>query len=80
VEQWEPVGSFCFNKTAKQIEFELDYKRPAKYVFLKPTDMRDGQYPYSKYFDNSPLEIKFFGVKGQTMDGPYQARNVNCNL
>ncbi len=51
------------------MEIEIECKRPCKYIYLKPTNMRDAQHSYSKYFDTNPLEIKFFGVKGHEFEG-----------
>jgi hypothetical protein len=44
-----------------QTELEIDYKRPAKYIFFLPTSVRT----YSDKVDVAALKIDFFGVKGR---------------
>lgn len=44
---WEPVGAFELKDTEKSIEFELDFKRPSRYVYLLPTSLKK----CSKKFD-----------------------------
>ena len=64
VNPWEPVGCFEFDEKAETLHVELDYKREARYLFLKPTSMRSKPTNYMNNEKNSPIELKFFGVKG----------------
>jgi hypothetical protein len=64
VNPWEPVGCFEFDEKAETLHVELDYKREARYLFLKPTSMRSKPNNYTNNEKNSPIEIKFIGVKG----------------
>ena len=60
---WEPVGAFELKDTDKSIEFELDYKRPARYIYLLPTSLKK----CSKKFEETEICMDFFGVKGRVM-------------
>ncbi len=65
----EPVGSFEFTEDKQQIcTFELDLKRPAKYIFLKPTNLRKKPNDYTSKFNTQPIEIVFFGVSGNVIE------------
>lgn len=56
----------CFSED--QTHIELDFKRPAKYIFLLPTNMRKTPEDLSKFFKSSSIEIIFFGVQGHTLE------------
>ncbi len=56
----------CFSEDCAHVE--LDFKRPAKYVFLLPTNMRRTPEDLSKFFKSSSIEIIFFGVQGGVLD------------
>ena len=79
LEPWEPVGSFQFNEESEVVTIDLHYKRPAKYIFLKPTSMRFKPDSYSKFFTTSPLEIKFFGVTGSVQENDFSVLNTEGN-
>ena len=85
LEPWEPVGSFLMDEKSEIVTIELDFKRPAKYVFLKPTGMRSKPDNYTKFFKTSALEIKFFGVSGIVVEDDVQSismpkRNLESGL
>jgi len=61
---WEPVGCFKFTGKSERITIELDVKRRAKYIYLKPTNFRTEPTDYSKHFNNPSIEFRFFGAKG----------------
>jgi len=63
-EDFQPVGCFWEENT----HIELDFKRPAKYVFLLPTNMRKVPEDFTKFFKSSSIEIIFFGVQGQVIE------------
>ena len=49
----EPVGCFSEDK----MHFELDVKRPCKYIILLPTNSRRIPNDYTKNFSSSSIEI-----------------------
>jgi hypothetical protein len=59
----EPVAYFVFDEKL-QITFELDFKRPAKYILLLPTGFRQKPQAFMQNPDMVPMEIQFFGVSG----------------
>jgi hypothetical protein len=64
LEEHEPVGFFELgDKTA--VTVDLDYKRACRYIYLKPTGLRQN---VAKEFGNYPMEIKYFGVSGVVQD------------
>ena len=62
----EPVAYFVFDEKL-QITFELDFKRPAKYILLLPTGFRQKPQAFMQNPDMVPMEIQFFGVSGQVI-------------
>ena len=58
-EFWEPVAFF---QLENQTEIELDYKRTAKYLFLLPTNVKDGDKKKGEVY---AIKLDFFGVKGR---------------
>ena len=61
LEPWEPVGFFNFNDNTEVLTVEIDYKRPAKYLFIKPISLRPSFQSHAK---NCPYELQFVGAKG----------------
>lgn len=49
LKEWEPVGFFEFTDKSDVLSIPIDFKRPAKYVYLKPTSIYFFFY-YLKYF------------------------------
>lgn len=58
---WEPVGAFELKDGEKSIEFELDFKRPTKYIYLLPTSLKK----QNKELEEAEVNFDFFGVKGR---------------
>jgi hypothetical protein len=50
-----------------QLTFELDVKRPARYIMLLPTGFRQKPKPFIQLFSQVPMEIQFFGVTGEVI-------------
>ncbi len=44
--------------------FDVDFKRSAKYIMLKPTEFRQKPSAFVQNVDQVPMEIQFFGVSG----------------
>ena len=61
---WEPVGFFEIREKDKSVEFELDFKRPAKYICLLPTGVMKGKFDLAE----ASVVINFFGVKGRVIN------------
>jgi len=59
-----------FEKDAQILSIEIEQKRPARFLFLRPTDMRREPKDYSSFFKVHPMEIKFFQAKGYTTSNP----------
>lgn len=66
--EWEPVASFLFDEKSETLAIDLDYKRPCKYVLIKPTNMRTSPKDFSSHFKSSPIEIRFMGIQGSIVD------------
>lgn len=56
---WEPVAYFDING---QVEFEIAFKRVAKYIFFLPTGVNRKD---NKKDEVIAIKIDFFGVKGR---------------
>lgn len=77
IDSWEPVGCFEFtNPENESISFKLDHKKEAKYIFFKPTNLRQTPKDFSKKYGIESVEIKFFGVQGQLI---YDESNISNN-
>lgn len=61
----EPVAYFQLDENLT-LTFEIDFKRPARYIMLKPTGFRQKPYAFNQNVDIVPMEIQFFGAIGQT--------------
>jgi len=66
--EWEPVAAFQFDEKSENLQIELDYKRPSKYVLIKPTNMRTSPKDFSAQFKTSPIEIRFIGAQGNIIE------------
>ena len=62
----EPVAYFQCDENV-QLTFELDVKRPAKYIMLLPTGFRQKPLQYVQQVTQVPMEIQFFGVTGSVV-------------
>ena len=65
---WEPVAAFQFDEKSETLQVELDCKRPAKYLLVKPTNMRTSPKDFSAQFKTSPIEIRFIGAQGSLFE------------
>ena len=64
---YEPVAYFEMD-TDIQTQVELDFKKPCRYIFLKPTGFRKKPIVFSQAIHSVPMEIEFFGVTGMSWD------------
>ena len=60
----EPGGYFKYDERS-EMTFELDFKRPAKYIMSKPTGFRSKPHAFNQSFNTMPVEIQFFGAIGK---------------
>jgi len=76
---FEPVAAFSMEENIT-VSFDVDFKRPSKYIMLMPTGFRNKPSPYSQYFKDMPMEIEFFGVQGSAYPSQHQASPIyNAN-
>lgn len=62
----EPVAYFVFDENL-QITFELDHKRPARYINVVPTGFRQKPQAFLQNADFVPMEFQYFGVSGSVV-------------
>lgn len=57
----EPVAYFDFDDRLS-INVDLDFKRPCRYILLKPTGFRTKPHHFRQKADELPMELEFFGA------------------
>lgn len=69
----EPVAFFQMGKET-EVTFDVDFRRPAKYILLKPTGFRKEPVTIMQNIESTPMELQFFGAIGSTS----QSNGLNC--
>lgn len=52
----EPVGYFKFDERT-EMTFDLDFKRSARYIMIKPTGFRSKPHAFNQSFNTMPVEV-----------------------
>lgn len=63
----EPAAYFEFDENV-QITFDIDFKRPARYILLVPTGFRQKPQSFLQNLEIVPMEIQFVGVSGSVIE------------
>jgi hypothetical protein len=63
----EPAAFFELDDKS-QMTFDVEFKRPCRYIMLKPTGFRSKPTKYEQSMDTTPVEIEFFGAIGETSE------------
>ena len=74
---YEPVSFFEFDEKPS-ITIDIDFKRPCKYIMLKPTGFRSKPHHFRQSVNDLPMELEFFGVQGSS--SPNDASADFCEL
>lgn len=63
----EPAAFFELDEH-EQMTFDVEFKRPTRYIMLKPTGFRAKPNKYEQSMDTTPVAVEFFGAIGETSD------------
>lgn len=78
--EWEPIGFVSLDEKSEEQTVCANFKRPAKYIYLRPVNFRSKPVSYTKEFHSSSLELQFFAVQGQTQDRISEEVQAECAL
>ena len=76
LQPYEPAGFFQMDEK-EELSFSLDFERPCRYIYFKPTNFRTKPTKMSQ-FTSFPMSMKYFGVAGvilEQSDSSVQAWN-----
>jgi hypothetical protein len=63
----EPAAFFELDEK-NQMTFDVEFKRPSRYIMLKPTGFRSKPTKFAQSMDTTPVEIEFFGAIGEATE------------
>jgi hypothetical protein len=61
----EPVAFFEFDEQPS-LTVDIDFKRPCRYIMLKPTGFRSKPHHFRQSVNDLPMELEFFGAQGSS--------------
>jgi hypothetical protein len=61
----EPVAFFEFDERPS-LTLDIDFKRPCRYIMLKPTGFRSKPHHFRQSVNDLPMELEFFGALGSS--------------
>ena len=77
--EYEPVAFFSMEES-DNLTLELDVKRTAKYLVLKPNNFREKPNNYTQYYKTSSVDIKFIGATGNVLDHENSQKEIDAFL
>lgn len=61
----EPVAFFEFDER-QSLTVDVDFKRPCRYIMLKPTGFRSKPHHFRQSVNDLPMELEYFGALGSS--------------
>jgi hypothetical protein len=71
----EPVAFFEFDERPS-LTIDIDFKKPCRYLMLKPTGFRSKPHHFRQSVNDLPMELEFFGVMGNSQ--PFDSSTDFC--